>query len=88
MRTLAGLIVVFSLLIVMGFSTANATPAKTAGTAAITASDSARGAAKCFGVGTNNCCGEFMVVGVLAGITGNIAALALCTGAAYVYCYN
>jgi hypothetical protein len=87
MRKIAGLIVALSLLVVMGFSTANAAPAKTVTTAAVTASDSARGARACFGIGTNNCCGEFMVVGVLAGLTGNIPALALVTGAAYVYCY-
>jgi hypothetical protein len=87
MRKIAGLIVAFSLLVVMGFSTASATPAKTVATAAVTASDSAHGARACFGIGTNNCCGEFMVIGVLAGVTGNIPALALATGAAYVYCY-
>ena len=48
----------------------------------------AEGARACFGIGTNNCCGEFMVLGVIAAVTGNLPALAIATGASYAYCYN
>jgi hypothetical protein len=85
MRKILSSIVLLSLLAVAGLSTA-AAPVAGHVSAGASVSD-ARGARACFGIGTNNCCGEFMVVGVLAGLTGNIAAVALAAGASYVYCY-
>ena len=45
-----------------------------------------RGARLCFGIGSNNCCGEFTVIGALAGCMGNVAAVAVAVAGYYVYC--
>lgn len=87
MRKILSSIVVFSLLVVAGFSTVDAAPVSAAPAAVATASDSVHGARACFGVGTENCCGEFMVVGVMAAATGNLLALGIATVASYAYCY-
>lgn len=86
MRKILSSVVLMSLLAVASLSTA--APAPVAGHVSPASASDTRGAAACFGVGTNNCCGEFMVLGVIGGLTGNIAAVALCAGASYVYCYN
>jgi hypothetical protein len=86
LRKILSSIVLFSLLAVAGLSTASeATVAPITAPAAVSAD--AHGARPCFGVGSNNCCGEFMVLGVIAAVTGNLPALALATGASYAYCY-
>jgi hypothetical protein len=87
MRKVLSTLVVFSLLAVAGLSTASAATVAPVNTPAAASAD-AHGARACFGIGTNNCCGEFMVLGVIAAVTGNLPALAIATGASYAYCYN
>ena len=82
MRKALALMALVCLLAVSTVSATAVTPSVSA-----PAADGAHGARACFGIGTNNCCGEFMVVGVLSAETGNVLALALSVGAMYVYCY-
>lgn len=88
MRKVLSTLVVFSLLTVAGLSTASAATVAPVNTPAAATSVDVHGARACFGIGTNNCCGEFMVLGVIAAVTGNLPALAIATGASYAYCYN
>ena len=87
MRKVLSTLVVFSLLTVAGLSTASAATVAPVNTSTAASAD-VHGARACFGIGTNNCCGEFMVLGVIAAVTGNLPALAIATGASYAYCYN
>ncbi len=86
MRKVLSSLVVFSLLVVAGLSV-SAAPSVAPMNVPADASADAHGARPCFGIGSNNCCGEFMVLGVIAAVTGNLPALAVATGASYAYCY-
>lgn len=87
MRKVLSSVVVFSLLAVAAISTANAATSVAPVAVASASADMVRGARPCFGIGSENCCGEFMVLGVIAAVTGNLPALAVATGASYAYCY-
>ena len=86
MRRVISTLVVLCLLAVAGLSTASAETVAPLNAPASASAD-VHGARACFGIGTENCCGEFMVTGVIAAWTGNIVALAIATGASYAYCY-
>jgi hypothetical protein len=88
-RRLIGLALVLGVLTGISVSmtphTANASTTLTQ-TASLSDQVSDRGARACFGIGSENCCKELLVLASIAEASGNIAALGFALFGAYTYC--